>query len=139
MFLLAVPIAVYVASYVGRLDATILTTPDSFDWWPRAFARRQLEMLQFHADLHGDHVSTSPAWSWLLLKRPVAFYFEISGGRYREILALGNPVVLVARHRGGGIRRLSAGSPTASDRARARHRRPRCGDVSALAGAGGRS
>ncbi len=92
VLLLAVPLVVYVASYIGRLDATFLAMPGSPEWWPRAFAGRQLDMLRFHAELQGDHVYASPAWSWLPLKRPVAFYFEATGGRYREILALGNPV-----------------------------------------------
>ncbi|MEO7296658.1 MAG: hypothetical protein ABIZ57_10985, partial [Candidatus Limnocylindria bacterium] len=42
--------------------------------------------------LGGDHPYQSPSWSWPLLRRPVAYWFNIEeGGAYREILALGNP------------------------------------------------
>src|SRR6185503_17600441 len=41
--------------------------------------------------LAGDHPYESAPWSWLLLKRPVAYSFA-DGGSYREILAIGNPL-----------------------------------------------
>ena len=40
-----------------------------------------------------DHPYQSAPWSWPLLKRPVAYWFSDEGGVYREIMALGNPVV----------------------------------------------
>jgi dolichyl-phosphate-mannose--protein O-mannosyl transferase len=48
-------------------------------------------MARFHAGLEGHHPYESPSWSWFLLKRPVAFWFE-GGETYRHILALGSPL-----------------------------------------------
>ena len=92
--LVVLPIVVYVASYAGRLEGSLLEWPWSQGAWLRAFAARQAFMLDFHLGLAGEHPYASPAWSWLLLKRPVLFYFtEVPGHRYQEILATGNPLV----------------------------------------------
>ena len=91
--LILVPLAVYVVSFAGRLDGQVLALPWQHDSWAWAFVRRQVRMLSFHADLAGAYPYESPAWSWPMLKRPVVFAFEVEAGRFREILALGNPVV----------------------------------------------
>jgi dolichyl-phosphate-mannose--protein O-mannosyl transferase len=91
--LIVVPLTVYVVSFAGRLDGAVLAVPWDRTSWAWAFARRQVHILTFHADLTGVYPYESPAWSWPLLKRPVVFAFEAGGGRFREILALGNPVV----------------------------------------------
>jgi dolichyl-phosphate-mannose-protein mannosyltransferase len=75
-----VPVLIYLASYVGRVD--------SF----REILEHQLAMLRFHLGLGGDHPYESAAWSWLLLKRPVAYSFMDGTGAYREVLAIGNPL-----------------------------------------------
>jgi dolichyl-phosphate-mannose-protein mannosyltransferase len=93
VFLVAVPLAVYVASFAGRLDGRVLAAPWDHGSWVWAFLRRQGHMLAFHVDLRAASTLRSPAWSWPLLKRPVPFAFQVESGRYREILALGNPVV----------------------------------------------
>jgi dolichyl-phosphate-mannose-protein mannosyltransferase len=91
--LVAVPMVVYVLSFAGRLDGRVLAVPwDHGSWW-WAFVRRQWHILSFHVDLHGAYPYESPAWSWPLLKRPVVFAFRADGGVFREILAIGNPVV----------------------------------------------
>jgi dolichyl-phosphate-mannose--protein O-mannosyl transferase len=91
--LAAVPLAVYVLSFAGRLDGQVLALPwDRGSWW-WAFVRRQWHIFSFHVDLRGAYPYESPAWSWPLLKRPVVFAFTADRGRFREILALGNPVV----------------------------------------------
>jgi len=92
--LLILPVLVYVVSYAGRLDGGLLAWPWSEGSWVRAFVDRQAFMVDFHVGLEADHPYASPAWSWLLLKRPVLFYFgETGGGGYQEILATGNPLV----------------------------------------------
>ena len=91
--LILVPLVIYVVSFAGRLDGQLLALPWQHDSWAWAFVRRQVRMLSFHADLAGAYPYESPAWSWPLLKRPVVFAFEVEAGRFREILALGNPVV----------------------------------------------
>ncbi len=88
-----VPIVVYVASYTGRMPGELIALP----WEPgsvwRGIWEHQRAMLDFHTTLGGNHPYESPPWSWPLLKRPVAYWFDSSGGTYREILALGNPVL----------------------------------------------
>ena len=88
----AVPLLVYLASYAGRVHGELLALPwrEGSVW--RAILEHQLAMLRFHIGLAGDHPYESAPWSWLLLKRPVAYFFAASGGTYREILAIGNPL-----------------------------------------------
>jgi dolichyl-phosphate-mannose--protein O-mannosyl transferase len=87
-----VPAVVYVASYVGRVDGELLALPwrEGSVW--RGILDHQLAMLRFHLGLEGDHPYESAPWSWLLLKRPVAYSFASGPGGYREILAIGNPL-----------------------------------------------
>jgi dolichyl-phosphate-mannose-protein mannosyltransferase len=87
-----VPLAVYLASYVGRVDGSLLALPWSAGSAWHAILQHQSAMLHFHLGLGGDHPYESAAWSWLLLKRPVVFFFAEGGGTHREILALGNPL-----------------------------------------------
>jgi dolichyl-phosphate-mannose-protein mannosyltransferase len=89
----ALPLVVYVASFVGGLDAPFMTSPWDRGSWVRAFLGWQKHILTFGIDLHGVHPYTSPAWSWPLLKRPVVYHIDVSGGAYREIIALGNPAI----------------------------------------------
>ena len=88
-----VPVAVYLASYTGRMPGELIGLPWQQGSVWRGIWDHQQAMLDFHTKLAGDHPYESPAWSWLLDKRPVAFWFVVDGGRYREILALGNPLV----------------------------------------------
>jgi dolichyl-phosphate-mannose--protein O-mannosyl transferase len=54
----------------------------------------QKTMLDFHQNLDAMHSYQSPPWSWLLLKRPVSYYFHTAAnGDYREIMATGSPFV----------------------------------------------
>ena len=87
-----VPVLVYVASYAGRMPGAFIGLPwESGTVW-RGIWDHQQAMLDFHTTLGGDHPYQSPPWSWPLLKRPVAYWFDDAGGTYREIVALGNPV-----------------------------------------------
>jgi dolichyl-phosphate-mannose-protein mannosyltransferase len=89
-----VPALVYLASYVGRLDGVLLAPPWQQDAWPRVFAGRELRMATFHVGLNETHPYASPAWSWLLGKRAVTYFFEVdAAGRYRHILAFANLAV----------------------------------------------
>jgi dolichyl-phosphate-mannose--protein O-mannosyl transferase len=91
--LVFVPALVYVLSYVGWIDGSILAWPWSEGSWIRSFLAEQTRMLRFHDGLDVDHFYASPPWSWPLLKRPIVYFYEPSGQGYRIILALGNPVV----------------------------------------------
>jgi dolichyl-phosphate-mannose-protein mannosyltransferase len=88
-----VPLLVYLASYTGRMPGELLALPwDPSSVW-NGIWQHQRAMLDFHTELGGNHPYQSPPWSWPFLKRPVAYWFSDDGGAYREILALGNPVV----------------------------------------------
>ncbi|MEX0626192.1 MAG: phospholipid carrier-dependent glycosyltransferase [Chloroflexota bacterium] len=111
-----VPLIVYVASYAGRVDGDLVALPwrEGSAW--REILEHQLAMLRFHVGLAGDHAYESAPWSWILLKRPVAYSWALDGSAYREVLAIGNPltwwpggVALVA----AGVRLLRSGSPLA--------------------------
>ncbi len=87
-----VPILVYLASYIGRMPGDLIGLPwrEGTVW--RGIWEHQQAMLTFHTQLAGNHPYESPPWAWLLLKRPVAYYFSADGGTYREILAIGSPL-----------------------------------------------
>jgi dolichyl-phosphate-mannose-protein mannosyltransferase len=87
-----VPLALYVASYTGRVHGELLALPWREGSFWRGILDHQLAMLRFHIGLAGDHPYESAPWSWLLLKRPVAYSFAVEAARYREILAIGNPL-----------------------------------------------
>lgn len=92
--LIVLPALVYAASYVGRLDGSFLIAPWDQDAWLRQLGGKQLRMAGFHAGLDATHPAASPAWSWLLGKRAVAYYFETDpAGRYREVLGFANPLL----------------------------------------------
>jgi dolichyl-phosphate-mannose-protein mannosyltransferase len=87
-----VPLAVYVASYTGRMPGEVLAAPwDPASVW-NGIWQHQRAMLDFHTELGGNHPYQSPPWSWPFLQRPVAYWFADEGAAYREILAMGNPV-----------------------------------------------
>jgi hypothetical protein len=90
---LLLPGLFYLATYIGRLEGTLLALPWSEGSWWRAFVVRHLDMLEFHSGLEARHYSASPAWSWPLLQRPTLFFFRTDGVTYREILAFGSPLV----------------------------------------------
>jgi dolichyl-phosphate-mannose--protein O-mannosyl transferase len=90
-----VPAVVYVLSYAGRLDGTLLAWPWAEGSWLHSFLARHQLMFEHHTGpLHGAHPYMSPAWSWPFIKRPVLFYFrDAVGGGYQEILAFANPLI----------------------------------------------
>jgi dolichyl-phosphate-mannose--protein O-mannosyl transferase len=87
------PLAVYTASFIGAVDGDVLAPPWQTGSWARNFLAAQKEMLAFHLHIRDVSPYTSPAWSWPLIRRPVVYYAHSSGTTYREILAIGNPIV----------------------------------------------
>jgi dolichyl-phosphate-mannose--protein O-mannosyl transferase len=87
-----VPLLIYLAAYFDRVPGAGLGWPWVDGTWLHEVIEHQGRMLRFHLGLSGNHPYESPAWSWLLDKRPVAYYFRIDDGAYRHILALGNPL-----------------------------------------------
>ncbi len=90
---LIIPATVYAFVYLGRLPGALLSLPWHTDSFVRSVLSRQLAMLRYHLGFFGDHPYQSPPWSWLLLKRPIVYFFSQTPTVVREILALGNPVV----------------------------------------------
>lgn len=87
LWLVFLPMGVYAFTYIGRLEWSEGT-------WYKALWDRHKYMFDFHANLESPHSYESPSWSWLLLKRPVSYFFETdSQDRYKEIFATGNPFV----------------------------------------------
>jgi dolichyl-phosphate-mannose--protein O-mannosyl transferase len=93
----AVPLLVYLASYIGVADGSLVAVPWREGSWFYDVAHHQLAMARFHAGLEGHHPYESPSWSWFLLKRPVAFWFTPDPGDYpfrlyEQILSMGSPL-----------------------------------------------
>ena len=86
-----VPVLVYLVTYVGVAEGSLLAVPWREGSWFYDVGHHQLAMARFHAGLEGHHPYESPSWSWFLLKRPVAFWFE-DGGTYQHILSMGSPL-----------------------------------------------
>ena len=109
LWCLVVPLVVYVASYAGvddvtgraepprELEGEVLTWPAHEDSWWRALWEEQAFNWKFHTqDLKdSSHPYQSPGWSWILLKRPVSYFYESpdAEGNLHEILATGSPFV----------------------------------------------
>jgi dolichyl-phosphate-mannose--protein O-mannosyl transferase len=77
----AVPLAVYVASYAGHP--------------PGEWLERQGDMVTYHRQFRIDHVYDSSPVGWLLLERPVPFGLDTApeADRVARTLALGNPAL----------------------------------------------
>ncbi|SHL97271.1 dolichyl-phosphate-mannose--protein mannosyltransferase [Actinacidiphila paucisporea] len=78
----------------------------TWSWIPgplRSLWHYEYEVYQFNVTLHTPHPYQSNPWSWLVLGRPVSYYFESpklgqdgchsAGGCSKEILALGTPLL----------------------------------------------
>jgi dolichyl-phosphate-mannose-protein mannosyltransferase len=107
-----VPVLVYLASYIGRMPGELIGLPWQEGTVWRGIWEHQQAMLRFHTQLLGDHPYESPPWAWLLLKRPVAYFFSDEAGTYREILALGSPLawlVAVAGFGWAGVQWIRSG------------------------------
>jgi dolichyl-phosphate-mannose-protein mannosyltransferase len=87
LFLIIVPVAVYLASYARWFADNHV---DFEGWWAL-----QQSMAKFSINLRATHPYASAAWSWILLKRPVAYYYVCATPcrRPAEIIALGNPLI----------------------------------------------
>ncbi|MDQ3876743.1 MAG: phospholipid carrier-dependent glycosyltransferase [Actinomycetota bacterium] len=101
LFLVIVPVVVYTLTYIGRIHGTLLGLPWHEGTWWRALYDRQKAMYDFQRYLNATHSYQSPPWSWILLKRPVSYFFcagtqchpNVSSNTYEEIIAIGSPFV----------------------------------------------
>ncbi|OEV05260.1 dolichyl-phosphate-mannose--protein mannosyltransferase [Streptomyces oceani] len=78
----------------------------SWSWVPgplRSLWHYQAEVYEFHVNLTSGHTYDSNPWSWLVLGRPVSYFYEspkagedgctAAEGCAREVLALGTPLL----------------------------------------------
>jgi dolichyl-phosphate-mannose-protein mannosyltransferase len=92
--LLFLPVIVYVLSWAGHFVW--------LGWSPVEWARHQGAMISYHRDLdtiqNGKpiHPYLSDAWQWIVMARPVVYFYEETGGTREEIIGMGNPVVFWA-------------------------------------------
>ena len=96
LWLFVLPLLLYVGTYAARLDGAVAAAPWSEGSFWRAVWDQQFSMWEFHTQVLDEsvHPYQSPAWSWLLLKRPVSYFFETtSSGQYMEVMAIGSPLV----------------------------------------------
>ena len=94
--LVVLPGLLYVLSFGNRFGGGLLVVPWRRDSWWWDLVQRQWMMLTHHLNV-SDAPSPwmSPPWSWPLVKRPIVYAFEATGGRYTEVLAMGNPIVWI--------------------------------------------
>ncbi|MFF4525369.1 dolichyl-phosphate-mannose--protein mannosyltransferase [Streptomyces bluensis] len=122
-FLATVPVAIatYLASWTGwilspdngsggyfRDWAATAGKGGHFTWlpdWLRSLWHYEYEVYQFHVGLHSPHTYQSNPWSWIVLGRPVSYFYESpmpgkdgcpsdAGEKCaREVLALGTPLL----------------------------------------------
>ena len=93
-WLFVMPFAVYMFTYVGRLEGALIANPLADGTWFQAFWDRQLQMLEFHSNLKSSHGYQSNPKTWFLLKRPVSYHIEYGpNGEYGEVMATGSPFV----------------------------------------------
>jgi dolichyl-phosphate-mannose-protein mannosyltransferase len=118
--LVAVPLLVYVLSY-GSWFANYENTRKGADACPdgvcagvsvvdigASWLDEQREIANFHRDLEAEHPYRAPAYTWFLMTRPVAYYWEgcddaearasddpckVAEGNVAEIVGLGNPAI----------------------------------------------
>lgn len=94
-WLVLVPALVYIATFIGRMDGSILTLPWADNSWFHNLIEEHRLALDYHWQLDDRHSYESPPWSWILLKRPVAYYVapDSPDGFIGSIAALGSPLV----------------------------------------------
>jgi dolichyl-phosphate-mannose-protein mannosyltransferase len=88
-FLIVLPVAVYMGSYINWFWHHGFNLAE---WWDT-----QRRMASFSLGLRSGHPYSSRPWTWLAMERPVAYYYRCIGVaatcRPSEILAIGNPII----------------------------------------------
>ncbi len=96
LLLIVIPIVVYAASYVRWF---VGHGGWGFDQWKQWIAL-QRQMADFSLGLRSPHPYASPAWKWILMLRPVAYFFQCPQKANvntcitaQAIIGMGNPLV----------------------------------------------
>lgn len=93
LWLLMLPVGLYVASHAGTLSGNLFASPWAEDSWLRAVGRQQVSMISFHSVASRNDLAQSPPWLWILGKSPVIYFLAIEESTASAIVALGNPFV----------------------------------------------
>jgi dolichyl-phosphate-mannose--protein O-mannosyl transferase len=109
--MLAVPAGVYVASWAGWFASNGVYAYDhdlyvhsgqswlAHDWAVfHGWWQYQRDIWHYDKTLHAPHPYLSRPWGWLLLERPVAYYYQTPAGCgasscSQEVLGIGNPAL----------------------------------------------
>ena len=97
-FFIALPIAIYMLSYIPFVLAESTRLPDgespTLTWGIRTIWQNQIHMFSYHSGLVANHPFASNWWSWPLLLTPIWLYVsDISDGVRAGITSFGNPAV----------------------------------------------
>jgi dolichyl-phosphate-mannose--protein O-mannosyl transferase len=93
-YLVVLPVLVYGATFIGQVHGELLGAPWSDGAWLRDLWDRQVRMADYHLGLEATHTYQSPPWSWILVRRPVSYFYEtLASGKRSEIMAFGNPIL----------------------------------------------
>jgi dolichyl-phosphate-mannose-protein mannosyltransferase len=91
---LLIPLIVYLLTWIPWLDDRGFSFTE--------LATHHVDMADFHANLDTEtsagnpiHPYMSSAWSWLLMTRPVSYYWQGDPDCCREILGMGNPLLFL--------------------------------------------
>ena len=90
LLLVVVPLAVYAATYVGRVDGSLLAWPWAEGSWVRTWVERQSLMMSLHVDKPS---TLSSPWALPMTEAPQAYLLEREGDTVRQILLFGNPLL----------------------------------------------
>jgi dolichyl-phosphate-mannose-protein mannosyltransferase len=93
LWLVLLPVALYLASYAGTVSGNLLASPWADGSWLRAVGRQQVSMIHFHSVASRSDMAQSPPWFWILGKSPVIYFLAIGESTASAIVALGNPFV----------------------------------------------
>lgn len=93
LWLLLLPVSLYIASYAGTLSGNLLTTPWAKDSWVRALGQQHYYMLRAYSTVLHSYEWFSPPWMWILGREPVIYFLSVGESTVSTILALGSPFV----------------------------------------------
>ena len=89
VFFVAVPVAIYAASYIPVLHC------DSMGEYFRQLWGYQLHMFDYHSNLEAEHFFSSMWYTWPFNIKPIWYAISESGSMASSISAFGNPIIWV--------------------------------------------
>ncbi|MGH2360565.1 MAG: phospholipid carrier-dependent glycosyltransferase [bacterium] len=93
LWLVLLPVGLYVASHAGTLSGNLLASPWAEGSWLRAVGQQQLSIAHTHAALFRSVRGHSSPWFWILGREPLVYFLAIGESTVSTILVLGSPFV----------------------------------------------